>query len=298
MFFLIQSMCGTATTSQSDNLVTRHCSTYNLWGIIYSLTWPCIKCLLRLIHFLQEQSVTGHFFLERLQIHIHVFFNSKACNLTISITLSVGSKEAHLRNKVKIWTNLMWSRPPPAAVCWPRLPSKFSSPVNPPKLLFLFHGLCPLSTSPSLSVSPSFHSPLDSHAFPFAQASRQCHSPRGRCWILPRPLALSSDIVFFWPGVYRIEKWRRLEWGENIRVKAGERNGNRWGVLGGCRPLKIIPGSFLLKRQDFSGIMYLKNLLTWPLVFTVDNIWAQIQCTWRWGAHFISFSCRCFKVQF
>lgn len=40
---------------------------------------------------------------------------------------------------------------------------------------------------------------------------------------------------------------------------------------GGCRPLKIILGSFL-KRQDFSGIMYLKNLLTWPLVFTVDNI--------------------------
>lgn len=45
-----------------------------------------------------------------------------------------------------------------------------------------------------------------------------------------------------------------------------------FGGGGGCRLLKIIPGSFLLKRQDFSGIMYLKNLLTWPLVFTVDNI--------------------------
>lgn len=92
--------------------------------------------------------------------------------------------------------------------------------------LFLFHSLCPLSTPTALSVSPSFHSSPDSHAFPTARASRQCHSPWCQRSRLRRPLALLSYNVSFWPGVYRNSP---VDGRGNEKIKIKERDGEWTG---------------------------------------------------------------------
>ncbi len=129
-------------------------------------------------------------------LHLSIFSVSRKLSVKV-FKVEKNNKQEH--------TNLNQSdqaRPLPA-VHWPCPPSTFIHSLIPKASLSLFlpHCLCPLSTPPALSVSLSFHSSPDSHAFPIARASWQCHSPWCQCLCLPRPLALLSHSVSFWPGV-------------------------------------------------------------------------------------------------
>lgn len=158
---------------------------------------------------------------------IYIFFHTSTCNLTIPITLSVikfivrtsGEQSSNLNQSDVIQASPSCRLPAPSAL-------QIQLPVNPQSFSLSLSQPAPLIC---LTLSITFHSSLDSHAFRFAQASQTVpltalDPPSASCSLLRHRVLLAWCAQNWEVKVFRKEKSNSERWRENR---------NMWGDFWG-----------------------------------------------------------------